>query len=227
MTLRAQILGLVLLAAAFLGLGSCARDAQTAQPVPSAGIGPGPMLMPTAIVERFLWRQRVTASWGDNSESFDAVLQMDGEELILMGLGPMGRPGFIATLSESGLRFENRSGRSLPFAAEHIMADVQKVFYPWLPPVPEGFTGTRVGEHESLIISETYAGGLLHTRAFQRSDALDRGELRVRYEGWQPGLPAPLRATVDNAWFGYELTIFTVEQQSLPDQAIASDESIR
>lgn len=227
MTPRHQIFGLLLLATGLLGLGACARNPQTAQPGPGAGIGPGPMLAPTAIAERFLWRQRVTASWGDGSESFDAVLQMDGEELILMGLGPMGRPGFIATLGASGLRFENRSGRSLPFAAEHIMADVQKAFYPWLPPVPEGFTGTRVGEHESLMITEIYTSGRLRTRAFQRSDALDRGELRVRYEGWQPGLPAPQRATLDNAWFGYELTILTVEQQSLPDLAIASDESSR
>jgi len=226
-TPRAHIPCLLFLATALLGLGACTRNAPTAQPGPGSGIGPGPMLVPTAIAERFLWRQRVTASWGDRSETFDAVLQMDGEELILMGLGPMGRPGFIATLGASGLRFENRSGRSLPFAAEHIMADVQKVFYPWLPPVPEGFTGTHIGAHESLMISETYTSGRLRTRAFRRSDALDRGELRVRYEGWTPGLPAPQRATVDNAWFGYELTILTVEQQSLPDQAIASDESSR
>lgn len=210
-----------------LGLAACARGAQSAQPESDMGIGPGPMLAPTAIAERFLWRQRVTASWSDGSESFDAVLQMDGEELMLMGLGPMGRPGFIAKLGASGLSFENRSGRSLPFAPEHIMADVQKVFYPWLPPVPEGFTGTRAGEHESLMISETYADGWLLARSFQRSDAADRGELRVRYEGWQLGLPAPQRATLDNAWFGYELTIVTVEQQRLPDQAIASGESSR
>ena len=130
MTPRAHIPCLLFLATALLGLGACMRNAPTAQPGPGAGIGPGPMLVPTAIAERFLWRQRVTASWGDRSETFDAVLQMDGEELILMGLGPMGRPGFIATLGASGLRFENRSGRSLPIAAEHILADVQKVFYP-------------------------------------------------------------------------------------------------
>ncbi len=185
------------------------------------------MLAPTAIAERFVWRQRVVASWGDRSESFDAVLQMDGEALILIGLGPLGRAGFIATLSASGVRFENRSGRSLPFAPEHIMADVQKVFYPWLPPVLAGFTGTRAGEHETLMISETYADGRLVSRSFRRSDAVDRGELRVHYEGWLPGRSAPQRATLDNAWFGYELTIVTVEQQRLPNQAIASGELSR
>jgi len=217
----------LLLVSLLLTLGACARNAQTRAPNSGLGIGPGPMLAPTAIAERFLWRQRVTASWDDHSESFDAVLQMDGEELILMGLGPMGRPGFIATLSASGVSFENRSGRCLPFAPDHIMADVQKVYYPWLSTVSEGFTGTRAGEYESLQISETYAEGRLVMRTFQRSDAADRGELRVRYEGWQPGRTAPQRASLDNAWFGYELTIVTVEQQRLPEEAIASGESSR
>lgn len=224
---RAHIVGVLLLASALLGLGACARTAHPAQTGSGMALGPGPMLLPTAIAEQFIWRQRVTASWGDRSESFDAVLQMHDEELMLMGLGPMGRPGFIATLTTSGVTFENRSGRSLPFPVEHIMADVQKVFYPWLPAVPSGFSGTRAGDHESLAIRETYADGRLLTRTFQRSDAIDRGELRVRYEGWLPGHSAPQRAVLNNTWFGYELTIVTVEQQRLPDQAIASGEAGR
>ena len=227
MTWRTRILCLSLTASALVTLGACVRHAQTARPESGRGLGPGPMLAHTAVAQQFLWRQRVTASWDGRSESFDAVLQMDGEELMLMGLGPLGRPGFIATLRASGLTFDNRSGRSLPFAPEHIMADVQKVFYPWLPPIPAGFTGTRVGEYETLAISETYADGWLLARSFRRSDALDRGELRIHYEGWQPGLPAPQRATLDNAWYGYRLTIVTVEQQRLPDEAIASGESSR
>lgn len=203
--------------------GACARSAPVAQPGLDAVLGPGPMLSPETIGEQFLWRQRVTASWGDRVESFDAVLQMHDEQLVLMGLGPMGRPGFIVTLTEAGVTFENRSGRSLPFPAEHIMADVQKVFYPWLPPAAASFSGTRTGAFETLMISETYADGRLITRDFQRSDAIDRGTLRVRYEGWVPGLSAPQRADVNNAWFGYELEIITAQQQRLPSQTRESD----
>lgn len=216
-----------LLLACTLALVACARTVPTDEPGSASGLGPGPMLSPTAVAEQFLWRQRVTASWEDGSESFDAVLQMYDGQLTLMGLGPMGRPGFIATLTAAGVRFENRSGRSLPFAPEHLLADVQKVFYPWLPPVSAGFTGTRAGEHESLSIREAYSEGRLVTRSFRRSDAIERGELQVQYEGWLPGLTAPQRATLENAWFGYELTIVTVEQQRLPDQALASGESAR
>ena len=64
-------------------------------------------------------------------------------------------------------------------------------------------------------------------RTFQRSDAVDRGELRVHYEGWLPGLSAPQRVVLNNAWFGYEITIITVEQQSLPAQTKASGAASR
>lgn len=222
MTRGSVLVRLLWLLSALVVLGACMRSASTAPRGSGSVLGPGPMLSPTAIAEEFLWRQRVTASWGDRVESFDAVLQMHDEQLMLVGLGPMGRPGFIARLTASGVSFENRSGRSLPFSAEHIMADVQKVFYPWLSPVAAGFSGSRAGVYESLMIREIYEDGQLVTRSFQRSDAIARGELRVRYEGWLPGLSAPRRAILDNAWFGYELTIITVEQQGLSARTRAS-----
>jgi hypothetical protein len=139
----------------------------------------------------------------------------------------MGSPAFMVALSESGITVENRTGRRMPFAAEHIIADIQKVYYPWLPPVADSFTGTQRGAYEILAISETYADGRPLTRAFRRSDAPDRGELTVTYKGWRSGLVAPARAELSNAWFGYQLTIVTVEQQRLPLSAEVSDEAIR
>ncbi|MGB8331395.1 MAG: DUF3261 domain-containing protein [Polyangiales bacterium] len=206
-------------------LGACARKLTTAHPDAGSALGPGPLLPPSAIGEQFLWRQHVTATWEDRSESFDAVLQMHDGRLVLLGLGPMGSPAFMVALSESGVTVENRTGRRMPFPAEHIIADIQKVFYPWLPPVADGFTGTRSGAYENLAISETYAGGRRLTRAFRRDDASNRGELTVTYEGWRSGLLAPERAELINAWFGYQLTIVTVEQQRLPVSAGVSDEA--
>lgn len=212
---------------ALLLLGACTREASTTPAEPENGVGAGPILAPAAIGEPFLWRQRVTASWGDRSESFDAVLQMHDDELTLLGLGPMGRPGFVVTLTAAGVSFENRSSRRLPFDPEHIIADVQKVFYPWMPPPTEGFSGTRASEHGVLMVSETHVEGRLRDRTFTRSDAADRGELRVSYEQWDPALRAPNRAVLDNPWFGYQLTIVTVEQQSLPARAAGSVEAAR
>lgn len=208
-------------------LGACARTFTTAHSEGDSALGPGPLLPPSAIGEPFLWRQHVTATWADRSESFDAVLQMHDDRLVLLGLGPMGSPVFVVALSESEVTVDNRTGRRMPFPAEHIIADIQKVFYPWLPPVAESFTGTRCGAYANLEILETYADGRRQTRAFRRSDAPDRGEIRVTYERWRSGLVAPERAELSNAWFGYQLTIVTVEQQRLPVSAQESDEATR
>ena len=208
-------------------LGACARAVTTANPEARAELAPDPLLPPVAIGEQFLWRQRVTATWEDRSESFDAVLQMHEGRLVLLGLGPMGSAAFVVALSDSGVTVENRTGRRIPFPAEHVIADIQKVFYPWLPPVSPGFTGTRTGIYENLTICETYEDGRRRTRTFWRADAADRGELRVTYEGWTSGLSAPERAELINGWFGYRLTIVTVEQQRLPGSAEISDEGAR
>ena len=227
MTRNAPTARLPIVLTCLLLLGACARTFTTAHPEAGSALGPGPLLPPSAMGEPFLWRQHVTATWEDRSESFDAVLQMHDGRLVLLGLGPMGSPAFMVSLSESGVTVENRTGRRMPFRAEHIIADIQKVFYPWLPPVAESFAGTRCGAYENLAISETYADGRRLTRAFRRSDAPDRGELTVTYEGWRSGLMAPERAELINAWFGYQLTIVTVEQQRLPASAEVSDEAIR
>lgn len=215
------------LACACLAFTACARAVPAETVAEGDALGPGPMLPPAAIGEEFLWRQRVTATWDDGSESFDAVLQVHQGRLTLMGLGPMGRPGFIATLTDSGVTFENRTGRTLPFAPEHILGDVQRAYYPWLARPAPGFTGARTGRYQVLTISETYERGRLRSRSFTRSDAPDRGVLRVQYGDWGDDLSAARRVILDNAWFGYRLTILTVDQERLGDPATASAESGR
>lgn len=208
-------------------LAGCIRGESSATSEPATGLSPGPLLEPASIGEPFFWLQRVTATWADRSESFDAVLQLHDDELMLLGLGPMGRPGFIVTLSADGVAFENRSGRRVPFDPEHIIADVQKVFYPWMPEPPAEFSGTRALVHGILTITETHVDGRLRGRTFERSDARERGALRVIYGDWDPSARAPSRAVLDNPWFGYELTIVTVEQRSLPIEAAGSAAAAR
>lgn len=168
--------------------------------------------------ERIL-RQRVRIEWGGGSESFDAVLQRRPGELSLLGLGPMNLVGFrLALLSAepaSGgadrLEFENRSGRALPFTPTHILADVQRVFYPWLLDVPDCATCERNGRRGSIAVSETLAGGQLIERRFEMPDDPDAGHVRVRYADWQGEPTVPRTVEIENGWFGYRITIETLE----------------
>ncbi|MFW6051022.1 MAG: DUF3261 domain-containing protein [Myxococcota bacterium] len=182
---------------------------------PEEAPDPGPLLPPDALPFDFQWRQRVTASWEDGSEGFEAVLQKREGELSLVGLTPMGTPAFVLSLSPAGVTFDNRTGRELPFPPAFVVADVQRVFYPWLPPAPEGLTGAREDVVRGVRVRERYRDGELVRRAFVRPDDPERRAVHVGYGPTPPGADAPSRVVLDNGWFGYRLVIETLDQQRL------------
>jgi hypothetical protein len=203
---------LLLMAALSACAGTAGRPANGGPPA----IDPGPIRPPSALGFDFQWRQRVTASWPTGSRSFDAVLQRRNGELLLLGLSPIGQPGFILRLRETGaIEVENRTGHELPFRPEYILADVERVFFPWLPAVPAAFSGERKGRYEQLEIAETYDQGRLLSRRFVRVDAPQSGAIRITYQPLAAGADASPRVSVDNAWFRYRLVIETLEQSRL------------
>lgn len=168
-------------------------------------------LLPVDVLrDDFLMRQRVSVQWADRKESFDAVLQKRGKTLLLMGLGPMNTVGFSLTLDDRGVSFENRSGREMPFQPERILADVQRVFYPWMK---ESSLCVKCVRHEirsGLEVRERIGARFLEERSFRVVGRPDLGEVVIRYEGWTRGSLAPSRAILRNGWFDYELIIDTM-----------------
>ncbi len=172
-------------------------------------------------------RQRVRIEWGGGSESFDAVLQRRPGELSLVGLGPMNLVGFRLTLrasaeSQGGLEqvdFENRSGRALPFTPTHMLADVQRAYYPWLPGVPDCRACERSGWWGSVAIWEKVGERHLEQRRFAIRDALDQGSVVIRYSDWQGEPAVPRQIEIANGWLGYRITIETLESLAVDDPA--------
>lgn len=205
---------LVRLWLSLLLLSACRTTAAPAPSLLSAGADPGPIRPASDLPHEFQWRQRVTAQWNEGKQTFEAVLQKRDGELILVGLSPMGLPGFVLKLASDGnISFENRTQRELPFPPSFILADVQKAYFDWLGPVAPTFTGERGGERRGLRVSETFAQGKLVERSFRRPDS-DLA-LTVRYTGFRDGQLSPERVRLDNAWFGYQLEIETLEQELL------------
>src|SRR5262249_5177429 len=94
---------------------ACAAALGCASPqLPAAGttpprIAPAPLLPPSAFVHDVQWRQRVSASWPTGTQRFDAALQKRAGELMLVGLSPLGLPGFVLRLrADASLDVENR-----------------------------------------------------------------------------------------------------------------------
>jgi hypothetical protein len=210
--MRGLVFGLV------VGFAACrtpepASPPETGPAAPNAY--PGVLRPPDAMGPDVQWRQRVTAEWtehGGGRESFEAVLSKADAELLLLGLSPMGQPGFILRLEDGEIEFENKATRELPFPPRYIVLDVQRVFFPWLDGDPPR-DGDRGGEVHGERVTERWEGGRLVQRRFERADGQPPGEIRVDYSGWEDGADAPRRAVLANGWFGYTLTIDTFDQQ--------------
>jgi hypothetical protein len=176
------------------------------------------LLRPSALSFDFQWRQRVTAQWPSGRQSFDAVLQKRAGELILLGLSPLGVPGFVLHLRETGaVEVDNHTGQPLPFEPHYVIADVQRVFFPWFPasgePAPSD--GDRSAQYGDTHVLERYAHGALVERRFERATQHGSEHVRVTYQGSPSSGDAPTHAVLENRLLGYVLTIDTLEQTRL------------
>jgi hypothetical protein len=182
---------------------------------PRAPLRPERLRPPSALPYDFMWRQRVTAIWPTGTQTFEAVLQKRDGELSMLGLSAMGLPGFVLTLRADGsLDVKNRMGRELPFEPSYILADVERVFFPWLAQVAPRFSGEHAGHAFGFDVRERYAEGRLLWREFERSADKAAGKVRVDYVFAREG-DAPVRVTLDNGLHRYRLEIETFEQSRL------------
>ncbi|MBX3464605.1 MAG: DUF3261 domain-containing protein [Planctomycetes bacterium] len=179
---------------------------------------PGTLLPAAALDADVLWQQRVTATWGeDGRRGFDAAVQKQGEALTVLGLSPVGAIGFVIVLRGTEVELQNPSGEDLPFPPRFVLLDVQRTFYPWLGRAP-AHDGERDGTVGDERVHESWQGGRLRQRRFERLDGVPQGAITIRYE-WpddaQPTL-APPRTVLDNGWFGYRLAVDTHTEMRLP-----------
>jgi hypothetical protein len=99
-----------LLAALLACAASCASARM--RPTLDPDAYPGVLREPASLARDVVWRQRVTAAWGDERHAFDAVVQVSGDTLTVVGLAPTGSTGF----AERGICKGGRS-RAWPGAA--------------------------------------------------------------------------------------------------------------
>lgn len=201
-----------------LALGSGCASA-SARPSLTDADYPGVLRAPASLGVDLLWRQRVTARWGDGDRrGFDAVVQKRGDTLTVMGLSPLGALGFAIVQRGDALELLDQMPASerpegLPFPPRFILLDVQRALYPWLP---EG-TGPRAdGDHAGDVddehVVEVWSAGRLLERRFTRLDGAPAGTILVRYQGGLALGAMPPRLTLENGWFGYQLEVETLEQ---------------
>jgi hypothetical protein len=206
---------------ALLALGCATRPTPPPGPSPSAAKRDYPgRLVPTETLARdfraFAVRQRLTASHdGRSLPSLEAVLQLHGGVLRLVGLGPMGMRAFVITQKGVEIEAEAQMKEAAALHPRDVLNDIHRVFFRGLftgsaaKPPPDG---EHTGNDDGEVITETWRQGHLVRRIYTRPD--QPGRIIIDFLG--PGAVVAETVVIDNGWFGYQLRIVTLEQQWLP-----------
>lgn len=165
----------------------------------------------------FLARQTVIARHDGQPARFDAVVQASGDELLLLGLTPMGTKAFAVRQRGAEVTVERFVDAPLPAPAEAVLLDIHRA---WLDDRPtqvraDGWHRRRVTDArgELVRIEERWAAGKLYERVWgrHRDDAADR----VRWpDGLAPG-ETPKRVELDHPSLGLALAIHTLDYRAL------------
>ena len=170
---------------------------------------PGVLHPPNELSPDFVVEQHVELAKDDRHGAFDGVLQKRGDELVIVGLGPMGTRAFVLRQEGVEARFEQTMGPALPFPPRNVLVDVHRAFFKRLPP------GIERGELDGEDVTEVWKDGSLVERRYVRP-AFRPGAVRVFYgEGCTRDRCEPKTVRIVNEWFGYEIRIDNRRYHSL------------
>lgn len=160
-------------------------------------------LGPDLVVE-----QHVEIAKDGRGGAFDAVLQKRGDELIVVGLGPLGVRAFVIRQQGAEVTSEQRIGPKPPFPARNVVIDVHRAFFKRLEITEAGEPdGSRSGQLDGEEVVEIWKSGELVERRFTRPSEM-AGAVRVSYgPGCRTDRCEPSSVRLVNEWFGYELRI--------------------
>ncbi len=202
---------LVLVSVALWGCGAPARTTPSPRP-------PGVLHAPSDYASDFAIDQQVTAGFGEEQQTFRAVIEKHGDSLVMVALGPTGGRAFVLSQHGTEVTFESHLPRELPFPPEYMLFDVHRTWLVALPGAP-----LADGEHTGVIdeeeVTEVWADARIQSRSFRRLDGVPAGLLTITFEGGldpRVDQPAPTRVVVDNGWFGYRLTLDQLTRHALP-----------
>lgn len=195
----------LLFVVASMALAACSPASPAKSAEPDTTEYPCVLHEPRSLTPDFAVDQHVVVKKGDRTGEFDGVLQKRGDELLVVGLGPMGVRAFVLRQEGTAIHFEQSMGPSLPFPPRNVLVDVHRAFFKRLPSPPAD--GEHHGRLDGEDVTEIWRAGSLVERRYERP-SFRPGAVRVRYG---PGCTAescePATIEVLNDWFGYELRI--------------------
>jgi hypothetical protein len=168
---------------------------------------PGVLADPATITPDFEWRQEIASEYRGSRHSGEVVVQKIGQRLRVIGLAPWGSPAFVLEQVGQHVTFQQLIPHDIPFSPRAVLVDINRAFF-GVPASPQS-DGREVVERDGESIRQTWLGGKLRERAFERRGG-PAGVVRVRYEGGMLWPTPPKTVELDNGWYGYALRITTL-----------------
>ncbi len=190
---------------------------ETGEPEPGPGY-PGELISTEDMGRNFLARQKLRGKFGEQEFAFEAVMQLHGGKLTVLGLTPFGTKAFVLTQTGTDVEFQQLIDREIPFPPEYMLQDIHRAWLwharlPWgdAPPNQSAPSVEIAGER----VTEQWSENGLVRRTFTRLDGQPPGEIRIDYiGGHRTGRPAK-QVVLENGWFGYRLEIQTTDWRML------------
>ncbi len=210
---------------ALAALVACGGGAPRHVEIPTAAPAayPGVLQAPADLHPDFSVRQTLAIHARDDKgkpvdADLDAVLQKQGDTLLVLGFGPMNTKAFTLAQKGDTITFDQYVGPQLPFSPRNIVVDIHRVYFMRLPPPSEPtFTGALDGELNGEHVVETWQAGTLRSLVFTRpGEPALKGAIRVELgDGCTLASCRPKTATLRNEWFGYTIAIESGDYETL------------
>jgi hypothetical protein len=196
------------------------------EPEPGPGY-PGELISTAEMGSNFLARQKLRGTFGEQEFAFEAVIQLHGGKLTVLGLTPFGTKAFVLTQTGTEVEFQSLIDREIPFPPEYMLQDIHRAWLwharlPWgdnpptLASLPDATDLAAPSiEVAGERVTEQWSENGLVRRTFLRLDGQPPGEIRIDYiGGHRTGRPAK-QVVLENGWFGYRLEIQTTDWRML------------
>jgi Protein of unknown function (DUF3261) len=180
----------------------------------------GPPSYPTPAIDvgdfrgDFLRRQELVVRYQKETRSFDVVLQKKGNELLLLGLGPLGTKAFALSQTGKVVSYKSYLPIELPFPPRYVLNDIFRTYFLGIAAGPLA-DGEHDAESDGERISEQWSKGRLLERRFVRIAHDPPGAIDIRYVGGMVDASPPPLIEFDNGWLGYHLSISTISEETL------------
>jgi hypothetical protein len=184
-------------------------------PEPTARLDPSGELVTTEeIPGNFLMRQQIDFRYGEQSGSFEAVVQKHCEELTVIGFTPFGTRAFSIRQRGIEVSVEYHLPGGWPFSPRHVLLDIHRSYFVPIsenPPHEETREISRGGE----TILESWSAERLVERRYHPGSREPAGSIVVTYVGGATARTPARRVRLHNERYGYDLDVTTVYRAEL------------